>query len=76
VLGLITQTTSLFDVMSIITMMVAALGVINTLTMNVVERTREIAMLRSLGMTRLQIAKMILAEAGTMGIVGGVLGIL
>jgi putative ABC transport system permease protein len=76
VMGLITQTTSLFDVMSIITMMVAALGVINTLTMNVMERTREIGMLRSMGMTRSQIAKMILAEAGIMGIVGGVLGIL
>jgi len=74
-LGLITQTTSLFDVMSIITMMVAALGVINTLTMNVAERTREIGMLRSLGMTRRQIAKMILAEAGMMGLVGGGLGI-
>jgi putative ABC transport system permease protein len=76
VMGLITQTTSLFDVMSMITMMVAALGVINTLTMNVVERTREIGMLRSMGMTRRQIAKMILAEAGMMGVVGGVLGIL
>ena len=75
-MGLISQTTSLFDVMSIITMIVAALGVINTLTMNVVERTREIGMLRSLGMTRRQIAKMILAEAGMMGIVGGVLGLL
>jgi putative ABC transport system permease protein len=75
-LGLITQTTSLFDVMSIITMMVAALGVINTLTMNVAERTREIGMLRSLGMTRRQIAKMILAEAGMMGLVGGTLGLL
>jgi len=75
-LGLIKQTTSLFDVMSLITMMVAALGVINTLTMNVVERTREIGMLRSLGMTRRQVAKMILAEAGMMGVVGGTLGIL
>jgi putative ABC transport system permease protein len=74
-LGLITQTTSLFDVMSIITMVVAALGVINTLTMNVVERTREIGMLRGLGMTRRQIAKMILAEAGMMGLVGGAFGL-
>jgi putative ABC transport system permease protein len=76
VLGLITQTTSLFDVMSLITMAVAALGVINTLTMNVVERTREIGTLRGLGMTRRQVAKMILAEAGMMGIAGGALGIL
>ncbi len=74
-LGLITQTTSLFDVMSLITMIVAALGVINTLTMNVVERTREIGMLRGVGMTRGQIARMILAEAGMMGLIGGVLGL-
>ncbi len=74
-LRLITQTTSLFDVMSIITMLVAALGVINTLSMNVFERTREIGMLRSLGMTRAQISKMILAEAGLMGIVGAGLGL-
>lgn len=73
-LGLITQTTSLFDVMSLITMIVAALGVINTLTMNVVERTQEIGMLRSVGMTRGQIARMILAEAGMMGLIGGILG--
>jgi putative ABC transport system permease protein len=75
-LSLIARTTSLFDVMSLITMIVAALGVINTLTMNVVERTREIGMLRSLGMTRRQIGRMILAEAGMMGLVGGVFGLI
>jgi putative ABC transport system permease protein len=75
-LTLIARTTSLFDVMSLITMIVAALGVINTLTMNVVERTREIGMLRSLGMTRRQIGRMILAEAGMMGLVGGLFGLL
>jgi putative ABC transport system permease protein len=65
----------MFDVLALISMIVAALGVVNTLTMNVVERTREIGMLRSLGMTRRQVAKMILAEAGMMGVGGGVLGI-
>ena len=75
-LSLIDRTTSLFDVMSLITMIVAALGVINTLTMNVVERTCEIGMLRGLGMTRRQIARMILAEAGMMGLVGGVFGLI
>jgi putative ABC transport system permease protein len=42
--------------------------------MNVVERTREIGMLRSLGMTRTQVAKMVLAEAGLMGLIGGAFG--
>jgi putative ABC transport system permease protein len=54
---------------------VAALGVINTLMMNVLERRREIGALRSIGMTRAQIIRMILAEAGTMGAIGAVFGI-
>jgi putative ABC transport system permease protein len=74
-IGLIGQTTGMFDVLALIAMIVAALGVVNTLTMNVVERTREIGMLRSLGMTRNQVMKMILAEAGLMGAVGGVMGL-
>jgi len=75
-LGLLAQTLSLFDVLALIAMIVAALGVVNTLTMNVLERTREIGMLRSLGMTRRQVGKMILAEAGMMGLIGGVFGLL
>ncbi|MFN2159987.1 MAG: FtsX-like permease family protein [Anaerolineales bacterium] len=72
---LITNSFSLFDAMAIIGMIVASLGVINTLTMNVLERTQEIGMLRGLGMTRWQIGKMILAEALMMGIIGGGLGL-
>jgi putative ABC transport system permease protein len=74
-LNLLAQTSSLFDVLSIIAMVVAALGVVNTLTMNVMERTQEIGMLRSVGMTRWQVAKMILAESGMMGLVGGSVGL-
>jgi putative ABC transport system permease protein len=75
-LGLLSQTLSLFDVLALIAMIVAGLGVVNTLSMNVLERTREIGMLRSLGMTRGQIGKMILAEAGMMGLIGAVFGLL
>jgi putative ABC transport system permease protein len=73
--GLLAQTGSLFDVLALIAMIVASLGVINTLTMNVMERTQEIGMLRSLGMTRSQVAKMILAESGMMGLIGGAFGL-
>jgi putative ABC transport system permease protein len=73
--ALLGQTSSLFDVLALIAMIVASLGVINTLTMNVLERTQEIGMLRSLGMTRAQIAKMILAESGMMGLIGGAFGL-
>ena len=74
-LGLLAQTGSLFDVLALIAMIVGALGVVNTLTMNVLERTQEIGMLRSLGMTRRQVGKMILAEAGMMGLIGGAFGL-
>ena len=70
------QTFAMFDVLSVISMVVAALGVINTLTMSVVERTREIGMLRSVGMTRAQIWRMILSEAALIGLVGGLFGLL
>jgi putative ABC transport system permease protein len=43
---------------------VAALGVVNTLTMNVLEQTRELGILRALGMKRRQVCKVILAQAG------------
>jgi putative ABC transport system permease protein len=70
------QSFALFDVLGMIGVIIAALGVINTLLMNVFERQREIGGLRSLGMTKTQVARMILAESGTMGFIGGVYGIL
>jgi putative ABC transport system permease protein len=72
---LMAQAFSMFDVLAIISMLVAFLGITNTLTMNVMERTREIGMLRGVGMTRPQIVLMILSEAGLMGVIGGVLGV-
>lgn len=69
------QTFGMFDVLAALAVLVAALAVINTLTMNVMERTREIGMLRGVGMTRGQVSKMILAEAGSMGVMGGVAGV-
>ncbi len=65
----------LFDAMVWIAVIVGALGVINTMTMNVLERVREIGTLRSIGMGRGQLARMILAEAGAMGAIGSLFGI-
>jgi putative ABC transport system permease protein len=73
--GLMGQAFRMFDVLGIIAVMVAALGVVNTVTMSVIERTREIGMLRSIGMTRWQVVMMVLAEAGLLGIIGGILGL-
>ena len=54
----------------------AALGIVNTLTMNVYERVREIGVLRAAGMTRPQVWRMVVVEAGVLGVVGAILGCL
>jgi putative ABC transport system permease protein len=73
---LMDQAYSMFDVLALIAMVVAFLGITNTLTMNVMERIQEIGMLRSIGMSRGQVILMVLAVAGLMGIIGGVVGVI
>jgi putative ABC transport system permease protein len=75
ILDLVDQSFRLFDVLSLIGVIIGGLGVINTLTMNVIERQREIGGLRSLGMTRRQVLRMVLAEALTLGAMGGIYGL-
>jgi putative ABC transport system permease protein len=66
---------AIFQVVVYIAVLVAGLGVVNTMTMNILERVREIGMLRSIGMTHGQVGRMVLAEAGAMGVIGGLFGI-
>ncbi len=55
---------------------VAAFGIANTLTMNVLEQTRELALLRVVAMTRRQVRRLILAQAVIIGLIGLGLGII
>jgi putative ABC transport system permease protein len=55
---------------------VAAIGVVNTLTMNVLEQTRELGLLRIVAMTRHQVRRTILLQAIIMGTIGLVPGTL
>lgn len=64
----------LFGSLASIGLLVAALGVANTMAVNVAERARELGVLRALGLTRGQVQRMVLAEAAMMGLLGGVLG--
>jgi putative ABC transport system permease protein len=74
-LSLMEQAFRMFDVVALISIAVGSLGVVNTLTMSVIERTQEIGMLRAIGTSRGQIIRMVLAESGLMGVIGGVLGL-
>jgi len=65
---------SVFDALAIVAVIVAALGIVNTLTMGVFERIREIGVLRAIGMTRRQVMRMVVVEATILGFVGVVLG--
>jgi putative ABC transport system permease protein len=77
------QIQSIFGVMSIvlggiasISLLVAGFGIMNTMLMSVLERTREIGIMKAIGATNRKIMMVFLVETATLGLIGGVLGIL
>ena len=65
---------NLLTVLLALTIVIAVLGIANTLALSVFERTREIGLLRAVGMTRGQTRKMIRWEGVIIAAVGAVLG--
>ncbi len=60
--------------LSAITMTIACFGIVITLLASVLERTREIGVLRSIGMLRSQVSGVVVIESVLMGVAGGILG--
>ena len=54
---------------------IAILGIINTLLLSVVERTREIGLIRAVGATRAQVRRMIVLESLLIAVFGAVVGV-
>ncbi len=58
-----------------LSVVVSLFGIVNTLILTVFERTRELGMLRAIGMTRRQVRRMIRHESVITALIGGILGI-
>lgn len=59
-----------------ISLLVAAIGITNTMTMSVSERTKEIGIMKAIGCYVRDIRMMFLMEAGSIGLLGGILGLI
>ncbi|CAM3156429.1 ABC transporter permease [Stackebrandtia soli] len=76
------QITQIFDVILLVVQIllglaifIAIIGVVNTLTLSVLERTRELGLLRAIGMTRGQVTRMVTVESVVISLFGSLLGL-
>lgn len=77
------QISSVFQAISLflaaiaaVSLLVGAVGIANTMFMSVMERTRQIGLLKALGATDNEVMKLFIMESALFGFVGGVLGII
>jgi putative ABC transport system permease protein len=79
---LVKQITDSFKVIQIVfggiaavSLIVGGVGIANTMIMNVMERTKEIGIMKATGATSMHVLKMVVVESGIIGILGGGIGI-
>jgi putative ABC transport system permease protein len=73
--GQVDQLLLLVNALLALSVLIAVLGIINTLALAVIERTREIGLLRAVGMSRAQVRRMIRLEAVVVSLYGAALGL-
>ena len=59
----------------LLALFVASIGIVNTMIMAIYERTREIGILKALGSSNGEILRMFMIEAGLIGLLGGIVGV-
>jgi putative ABC transport system permease protein len=69
------QILAIFYVLLGLAVIVSLFGIVNTLALSVLERTRELGMLRAIGMTRRQVRRMVRHESVVTALIGAALGI-
>ncbi len=67
--------TQVVYVLLALSVLIAVIGIINTLALSVLERTRELGLLRAVGMQRKQVRRMVRTEAVVVSVLGGVVGL-
>jgi len=67
---------AIFTALLALAIIIAILGITNTLALSIIERTREIGLLRAIGMSRRQLRRMIRWEAVIIAVFGAILGML
>lgn len=72
----VNQMLSILYTLLLLSILIAVFGIVNTLALSVVERTREIGLLRAVGLRRRQLSLMITIEAVATAVFGAVLGTL
>jgi putative ABC transport system permease protein len=73
--GQVARAASLYLALTGLAVLVGLVGIVNTMSLSVVDRVRELGLLRAVGMDRRQLGTMVRAEAFMIGCVGAVLGI-
>jgi len=73
--GQVQQLLLLINALLVLSVVIAVLGIVNTLALSVVERTREIGLLRAVGMTRRQLRRMVRLESVVIAVYGAALGL-
>lgn len=66
----------LLSVLGLVALSVAALGMFNTLTVSLLERTREVGLMKAMGLKSGEVKSLFLTESMIMGLYGGILGLL
>jgi putative ABC transport system permease protein len=72
--GFIDQLLTFVTVMLLLAVVIALLGIVNTLALSVYERTRELGLLRAVGMTKAQVRSMVRWESVIISLIGATAG--
>jgi len=73
--GQFDQLLTMIQVLLALAILIAVLGIVNTLALSVLERTRELGLLRAIGLRRAQTMRMITVEAVVISVFGALLGV-